>query len=65
MLTGHTWVAIQYRLDGFSEGENVANGYRWADRQEHAAALRWSEARKTISWQLPITPPKQPKGGLR
>ena len=41
MLTGHTWVAIQYRLAGFSEGQNVATEYRWAGRQEHAAALRW------------------------
>src|SRR6185312_14065992 len=28
MLTGHTWVAIQYRLDELAK-ENVATGYRW------------------------------------
>ena len=41
MLTGHTWAAIQHRLAGFSEGQNVATEYRWAGRQERAAALRW------------------------
>jgi len=35
MLTGHIWVATQYRLTGFSEGQNVATEYRWAGRQQH------------------------------
>ena len=34
MLNGYTvGVATQYRLTGFSEGQNVATEYRWAGRQ--------------------------------
>ena len=34
---------------GFSEGRNVATEYRWAGRQEHAAALRWKRDGHSIT----------------